>query len=362
MDEKINLILFYGGCSTEHEISCRSASFIIRHLDLNKYNLCAVAMTKDGRLVKQDAEVLLREKPEILPVVDQQVASDQSLNDILGFGIGKQQDQRSVVFPLIHGTFGEDGCLQGFLELCDIPYVGCDTLGSAVAMDKIIAKEIVKGAGVPVVPSVWLRSEEWREERSRWFARITEALRYPLFVKPARLGSSVGVSKVTNQDELMDALDLAFSYDDKVLVELGLKVREIEFAAIGDYKPRISGAGESIATRGFYDYEAKYQDSEASRVQIPAKISPALLEEGQKICKQVYQSLHLYGLARVDLFLTEDRRFYFNEVNTIPGFTSISQFPLLLKECGMSEGDIINHLVDSALRRDQTKKGLRRNL
>lgn len=357
MGEKINVILLYGGRSTEHEISCRSAGFVVKHLPRERYRLRAVAIDKQGRLVPQDSEALMREQPDVLPV-DPKGINDEQVRSWLTPGAVK--DENIVVFPLLHGTYGEDGCVQGLLELCDLPYVGCDPMGAAVAMDKVITKELVRAVGVPVVPSVWLRKDEWVKEPDRWVSRIFEALRLPLFCKPARLGSSVGISKVENRDQLRQALDEAFKFDDKVLVENGLKVREIEFAALGGYDPQITLGGESVAKKGFYDYEAKYHDPQASEVLVPAPLAESLHEEGRRMAKQVFQSLNLYGLARIDLFLTEEGRFLLNEVNTMPGFTSISQYPMLWRHHGLEGPALLERLFATAFDRQSMRAGLSR--
>ena len=360
MDEKINLILLYGGRSTEHEISCRSAAFVVKNHDPSKYNLKTIAISKDGRFLPQDPQNLIKGQFDVLPICEKGQYDDDT-SKLFDLKEARPEGLGHVVFPLLHGTYGEDGCMQGFLELCDLAYIGCDPLGSASSMDKVVTKELVKAAQIPVVPSVWLRQEEWLAEKEKWLQRIADALRFPLFVKPANLGSSVGISKVEAFEGLGSALEEAFTFDEKVLVEVGLKVREIEFAAMGGHDPLISVGGESVAKTDFYDYAAKYEDEKASEVVVPADISQSLQEEGRRICKKVYQCLNLYGLARIDLFLTADDKYYLNEVNTMPGFTSISQFPLLWRHAGLSERDIIDRLVESALKRARVKRKLSRS-
>ncbi len=365
MSSAVTVVLLYGGRSTEHEISCRSAAYVVQNLDPKEFDLAVIAITKDGRFVPQDSQTLRRLKPAVLPIEDK-VAWTDTDKELLALFVpgsrpGKLDKSRLVVFPLLHGTGGEDGSIQGLMDLCELAYVGPDVLGSALAMDKILTKELAQTAGIAVVPYVWFRKEEWQGDQAGWVNRICQALAFPVFVKPARLGSSVGISKVADKASLAPAIDAALSFDDKVLIETGMTVREIEFAALGGYEPRISRGGEAIAKSGFYDYESKYLDPKASEVAIPAKISPELHKEGQEIARRVFQALNLYGLSRIDLFLTAQGRFYLNEVNTMPGFTSISQYPLLWRNEGLSESELLRALIQTALDRRATKAALGRS-
>lgn len=359
------VVLLYGGRSTEHEISCRSAAYVARHLPKDRYELAVIAIAKDGSWWPQDASAWVEDPPEVLPITQDpdlrhQPASQallRSFNPTMGSQWGEEAPP--IVFPMLHSSGGEDGTLQGLLELCQLPYVGPDCGGSALAMDKILTKEVAAAAGVPVVPYVWFRKGEWQKEPRAWLDRITGSLSFPVFVKPARLGSSVGVSKARDKDELAAALDLAFGFDDKVLVEVGLTVREIEFGVLGGYEdPEISVAGESVAKVGYYDYKSKYQDPDASEVLIPAPITAEQRDEAQIMVKKVFQGLHLYGMARVDLFLTPQGRLFLNEVNTIPGFTSISQYPSLWQHEGYTPADLLIRLLTLAEERHAERQSL----
>jgi D-alanine-D-alanine ligase len=276
---------------------------------------------------------------------------------------GKGLDKRSlVVFPILHGTNGEDGTIQGLLELAEVAFVGPDTLGSAVGMDKVVSKKLAQAAGVPVVPWLDTRAQFWPDHHERILAEAANSLGFPLFVKPARLGSSVGVTKAKSKDELRRACELALSFDDRIMIEKGLSVREIEVAVLGDYDPDVSVPGEVIPHAEFYSYDAKYIDADGASMAIPAVLEPAQVKTAQQLAKQVFTALDLYGMARVDLFLDKTTgAFYFNEVNTIPGFTEISQYPLLWQASGVPPRALLDRLVELALKRQQTKAKLARS-
>ena len=353
---KQKVLVLYGGRSTEHEISCRSAKFIFNNLDQNRYEIIPVGIAKDGAWHRQNLETVLSSQASTAPLEITNEAVDNLLLH------QARSDEAIVAFPILHGSYGEDGCTQGLLELKSIAYVGPGVLGSAAAMDKVVAKTLVAAAGVPVAPGVDFRSHEWQKSSSRILAKIDETLQYPLFVKPASLGSSVGISKVESPDQLGQAIELALSYDEKVLVESGLKVREIEFGALGGYEARISQPGEVVAKSRFYSYETKYEDSSSSEVQIPAKLTEKQIREGQQLALKAFQALNLYGMSRIDLFLDEETdRFYFNEANTIPGFTNISQYPMLWQHMGLTAAELLDELIKTALDRWQLQNKLQRS-
>jgi len=349
----IEVVVLYGGRSTEHEISCRSARFILGHLDRKKYVVHAIGIAADGTWWQQNLESTLATKSGPLPVSK----SGMQL-DIGSFG---RTTENLVVFPILHGTFGEDGTLQGWLELKEVAFVGPDTLGSAIGIDKVVAKKLAASAGIPVVPWVDFRAHTWAVDKSGMCSNALEKLGLPLFVKPAKLGSSVGVSKVTSPQELMLACEHALKFDDKVLIEKGLEVREIEVAALGGYEPKLSIAGEVVPHADFYSYDAKYTKTDGASVVVPANLTTEQMNEARALAGQIYASLELYGMSRIDLFLEKSTgRFYFNEVNTIPGFTEISQYPMLWRESGINASDLLDQLIESAIRRKHEKQRLMR--
>ena len=269
----------------------------------------------------------------------------------------EQAQAVDVVFPLLHGTYGEDGTVQGLLELANVPYVGSGVLGSAAGMDKDVMKTLFAAAGLPVVPHLLVRRHEWERQPVVVRERILQTLRLPVFVKPANLGSSVGISKVGDATGLSDALDLACRYDRRVLVEQGLDCREFECSVLGNDEPNASVIGEIIPSREFYDYQAKYSDDESSELRIPAEIDAGLAENLRAMAVTAFQAVDAAGLARVDFFLeTRTGKPYVNEINTLPGFTTISMYPKLWEAGGMSYTQLIDNLVSLAIERHQDRQ------
>lgn len=363
----INVIVLYGGKSTEHEVSCRSAAFVLRNLDRTKYNVKAIGIDKNGHWLPQNLEKITANAPKSIPILapEQFALPAAGEKGMVPESILMQDEVRKeqiVVFPVIHGTNGEDGTLQGLLELSDVAFVGPDTLGSAIGMDKAIAKRLVASEGIQVVPWIEVYKEEWSEVQAGLVKEVESKLGWPAFVKPARLGSSVGVSKVRKAEDLINACAQSFSFDEKLLIEKGLEVREIECAVIGGRHPKVSLPGE-IAAKDFYSYEAKYEDPEGATIIVPADLTPAQAKIAQDMSARIYRTLNLYGMARVDLFLDKNSaEFYFNEVNTIPGFTEISQFPMLWAESGLKPSDLLDELVKAALYRSEERRKLKRTL
>jgi D-alanine-D-alanine ligase len=367
---KQDVLVIYGGRSAEHEISCRSAAFILRNLDPGKYNVHAIAIDKDGTWLPQNAQGLIANLKGPVPIErdgDQKALPSGrdpaghllALADATGKGVDKK---KLVVFPILHGTFGEDGTMQGLLELAEVAFVGPDTMGSAIGMDKVVSKKLVQAAGVPVVPWLETRQQFWAEHQDKICAEAEKALGFPMFVKPVRLGSSVGISKVKDKAALKQACVEALSFDDKIMIEKGLNVREIECAVLGDYDPAVSVPGEVIPHAEFYSYEAKYIDADGASMAIPARLDAKQAREAQDLARRVFMALELYGMARVDLFLDKDTgKFYFNEVNTIPGFTEISQFPLLWKATGVEAKELLDRLISLAVKRQDQKRNLKRS-
>ncbi len=360
---KLKAVVLYGGRSTEHEISCRSASYIFANIDRQLYDVYAIAIDKQGVWRPQNRHRLEQQVPEVMPLgsgEDADRASHELVQQIVTPGGNKEG---IVIFNILHGTYGEDGSMQGFLDMQGIAYVGPGTLGSALAMDKVVAKQLVSLAGVPVVPYVAFRADAWANSSTGILKEITEKLRFPLFIKPASLGSSVGIRKVTEQRDLEGAIKYALGYDERILVEIGLDVREIEYACLGGYEPKVSAAGEIGVPDGFYSYEEKYASTSRASVQVPARLEARVAAAGQELAKKIFRALNLYGLARIDLFLTRDEgNFYFNEANTLPGFTSISQYPKLWDHSGYSAKQLVSELLELAVQRRHQNAHLKRSI
>jgi D-alanine-D-alanine ligase len=366
---KKHVLVIYGGRSTEHEVSCRSAAFVLKNLDPKKYEVHALAIDKSGRWLPQDVRALLTAPTEALPIAAAPkpalaaAGTDPGTNmlSLATGGAGGVERDNLIVFPVLHGTFGEDGTLQGLFELTEVAYVGPDHTGSAIGMDKVLSKKLAQAAGVPVVPWLDTKRQFWDQHRREICDAAVKDLGLPLFVKPAKLGSSVGISKVTTRHELEKACDDAFAFDDKILIEKGLDAREIECAVLGDYDPMVSVPGEVIPHAEFYTYDAKYNDAAGASMAIPANLSEAQAAKARALSRQIFMALELYGMARVDLFLEKGGdKFYLNEVNTIPGFTSISQYPLLWKASGVSGPELLDRLISLAEKRRDAKAALKR--
>ncbi|MBC7659420.1 MAG: D-alanine--D-alanine ligase [Chitinophagaceae bacterium] len=360
---KPKAIVIYGGRSTEHEVSCRSASYIFKNIDRSRYDAYAFAVDKSGVWHAQNRAELETNIPESLPVAPHEKGDAESKTLLDSFFAREGKVTNTVVFNIIHGTTGEDGCLQGFFDLKDVAYVGPSLLGSAIAMDKVVAKQLAEAAGVAIVPYLAIRTAEWEKNGPALLSRAEHELRFPIFVKPASLGSSVGIRKAANPYELKDAVAYAFEFDERILLETGMNVREIEYACLGGYDPAMSVAGEVGVDEGFYSYEEKYSKVSKATVNVPAHLDAKLAAEGSALAKKVFEALNLYGLARIDLFLDKKtNQFYFNEANTLPGFTSISQYPKLWEHAGYSGQQLIGKLLDLALERRQKLNRLTRSV
>jgi len=369
---KKTVVVVFGGQSTEHEISCRSARFLFRQIPRDRYQLAALAVTKEGRLIPQNLERIEQEVNPSVAIIESESADPvstsafQRLRQFLDSASKRNEsvDDSLIVFSIMHGTFGEDGCWQGFWELAGVPYVGVDVLGAAVAMDKEIAKKLVSLADVPIVPYVSVRAEEWLRDQQGVLARVEKYLpNISYFIKPANLGSSVGISQASNRSELAAGIERALSFDTKVLVEQGMDVREIEFALLGGAQPKVSLPGEVVSNTGFYSYETKYIDADAAKILIPAPLTERQVKEGQALALRVYEALNLYGMSRVDLFLENSTgQFFFNEANTLPGLTNVSQYPLLWEHMGVTPSELLHELIETALQRHGHKRRLQRVL
>ncbi len=362
MGKKIKLGVLFGGRSAEHEVSIQSARNIVEALDKGKYEVVLLGIDHVGQWYLNDASHFLLDSPNALPAFE--VRNDDAVTlvprsgsrDLVRTSDNAELGSVDVVFPVLHGPYGEDGTVQGMLKLFDIPFVGGDVLGSAVGMDKDVMKRLLRDAVITIGDyRVVLRHR--RADPS--YEEVRDALGLPLFVKPANLGSSVGISKVGTEAEYEAALDEAFLYDTKVVVEAFIEGREIEVAVLGNEEPIASLPGEITPHHDFYSYEAKYIDDKGAGLQIPAELTEALVSEVQALAVESFQTLYCEGMARVDFFLTPDDQFVMNEINTIPGFTRISMFPKLFEASGISYPDLIDRLVKLALARHERQQGLK---
>ncbi|MGH8092679.1 MAG: D-alanine--D-alanine ligase family protein [Chthoniobacterales bacterium] len=364
--KKLRVAVLYGGRSGEHEISLQSAASVINHLDRNRFDIVPVAIDRNGRWHLNDLSLI--EGRKFLPVYKdppEVVLPPNSSDKSALFGLGGGEELRAidVVFPVLHGPLCEDGTIQGLLELADVPYVGCGVLASAVAMDKEVAKRLARDAGVPIVPYLLLKHDHWKRDAQRWADQIQRKLGYPIFVKPANLGSSVGVHKVKEAAELSAALENAFDYDRKVLIEVAVDSREIELSVLENSdqgaEALVSVPGEVAPTHEFYSYEAKYLDEKGAALIIPAKLAVEQMERAQDIARKVFLAIEGEGMARVDLLLDRTSgELFFNELNTIPGFTSISMYPKLWEASGIGFAELLSRLIDLAMSRQERKKSL----
>ena len=367
--KKLRVAVLYGGRSGEHEVSLQSAASVINYLDRDRFEIVPVAIDKQGRWHLNDISLL--EGKKSLPVfknapkvvLPPNPADSGGGSALIRLGENGEARGIDVVFPVMHGPLCEDGTIQGLLELADLPYVGCGVLASAIAMDKEMAKRVVRDAGISIVPYVSLKHEVWKKETQQLAKSIEERLGYPVFVKPANLGSSVGVHKVKEPSGLNAALEDAFNYDRKVLVETAVNAREIEVSVLENLEagadPLVSIPGEIDPAHEFYSYEAKYLDEKGAALIIPARLDPEETKRAQDIGRKAFTVLECEGMARVDLFLDRTSgEFFFNELNTIPGFTSISMYPKLWEASGISYQELLSKLVDLAISRHKKKKTL----
>jgi D-alanine-D-alanine ligase len=362
MNNKLKVGILFGGRSAEHEVSLVSATSVINALDKSKYDVVPIGITKEGRwLSTVNAVQLLKEHAPIEQLPEHVLLPDprkQSLVNISG-AFPQDAHRLDVIFPVIHGTFGEDGTIQGLFELADIPYVGAGVLGSSIGMDKVIAKRLLQQVKVPVTPDVAFLFKGYQKKPKPWITAIEKKLRYPCFVKPPNQGSSVGISKAHNRKELIAAIETAGEYDRKILVEkAAITPREIEFSVLGNDEPIVSLPGEIIPSNEFYDYDAKYVDGKSKAI-IPAAISKPVLKRMQQCAVTAFKALECAGMARVDFFLQKNGKFYLNEINTIPGFTSISMYPKLWEASGVQYPDLLDRLIQLAIERHNEKKSLR---
>ncbi|MGI9033500.1 MAG: D-alanine--D-alanine ligase family protein [Acidimicrobiales bacterium] len=351
---RTRLVVLFGGRSAEHEVSCTTAVAVLRATDPSRYDVVPVGITANGRWVHAEAagRLLAAGKPSALPPTLEAAGREADVFAVLGHG----HDGPVVVFPLLHGPFGEDGTVQGLCELVDVPYVGSGVLGSAACMDKDVTKRLLASSGLPVARWVVLRDAE-RPAADAVADRVGDELGWPVFVKPAALGSSVGVAKVEGPAGLAPALDDAFSYGEWVVVEEAITGREIECGVLGDHPPEASVPGEVRPSRDFYDYDDKYIDG-AAELLVPAPLPPQVGEAVRSMAVAAFRAVRAEAMARVDFFWEEGGRgLVVNEVNTIPGFTPISMFPRMWERSGVSYPELVDHLVALALERHARRRG-----
>lgn len=360
--KKIRVGLIFGGRSGEHEVSFCSASSIIKAIDKDKYTVVPIGITKEGKWISpQDSELALQSgKVEGRNTVI--LLNDPSGKALVRIDNNQRLDRSStlekldVIFPVLHGPYGEDGTVQGLLELTDIPYVGAGVAASAISMDKDLMKIIFKQKGLPILKWLTIKRKEWQKDKEKILSLVQDDFKYPLFVKPTNLGSSVGITKVHKKGELEKAIDLASSYDRKILIEEGLEeVREIECSVLGNDEPRASVVGEVRPAGEFYDYDSKYID-EGTQLIVPADLPDGVSQEVQEIALHAFKAVDAAGMARVDFFITKkENKIYLSEINTIPGFTSVSMYPRLWKASGIPYPDLIDQLIQLAIERHQDK-------
>jgi D-alanine-D-alanine ligase len=360
---KIRIGVLYGGRSGEHDVSLCSAASVFTALDRKKYEVIAIGIAPDGRWYVQDKPKIISDKDFGRKMALKKkgmwlVNHFEQKNKLHLYDIKNKNKEVvvDVVIPVLHGTFGEDGTLQGLLELAMVPYVGADVTGSAVGMDKDIAKRLLSEAGIPVVPSVTVNKQSWQEDSKVIMKNALAKLGLPLFVKPICTGSSVGVKKVKKKEELAKAMNFAFQFDTRVMIEKAVDCREIECAVLGNEKPAGSILGEIIPKHEFYSYEAKYIDPDGAALNIPAQINKTLSDKIRKIAVEGYMALGCSSMARVDFFLDrKNNKFYLNEINTLPGFTSISMYPKLWEATGLKYNVLLDILIVLALDRHKKK-------
>ena len=348
--------MIYGGRSGEHEVSIVSASSIFANLDRTRYEPVAIRIEKDGRWVLPDRPPAVVSAADVTKLGSEPTDGAPTVEPTVALrGL-------DVVFPVLHGPYGEDGTVQGLLEMANVAYVGAGVLGSAVGMDKAVMKTIFAAHNLPIVPHLTVLRREWHSDPGTITARVARELRYPVFVKPANLGSSVGISKAKNDESFCEAMQLALRFDKKIVIEAGVsKPREIECAVLGNDDPAASLPGEIIVTHpdGFYSYTAKYIDADGARTQIPADLPASMIEQVRRLSVDAFRALDLSGMARVDFFVDgETSALFLNEVNTIPGFTSISMYPKMWEATGLAYPALLDRLLTLALERHADKQQL----
>jgi len=363
MKRKLRVGIIFGGKSAEHEVSLQSAKNVIAALDKKKYEPILIGIDKAGKWqLYERSKFLLNDTNPKLIALNKKIGKNAGLAPGYAYQLtslsAHQLSSRGVdvVFPVLHGTYGEDGTMQGLLKIMDVPFVGSSVLGSAVGMDKAIAKQLWRDAGIPIAKFLVHKNFEKKKIN---FNKVVKELGVPFFVKPANAGSSVGVSKVKNKKDLTKAIDAAFAFDNKILIEEYIQGREIEVAILGNERPRASIPGEIIPHHEFYSYEAKYIDENGAAAKIPADLPKPLIKKIQETAVKAFQVLECEGMSRVDFFVKQNGSFYVNEINTIPGFTNISMYPKMWEASGIKYSELIDKLIELAIERYDREKKLR---
>jgi len=368
--KKLRVGVIFGGRSGEHEVSIRSARAVIESIDRKKYDVLPIAISKEGKWLPpaEAANLLPPAAHSFLPADfaaksrgDVAILGDPSHQGLISLSTTRPlaAEKLDVVFPVLHGPFGEDGTVQGLLEMANIPYVGCGVLASSCGMDKVAMKLLFSQAGLPIGEYIWFLRSEWRNNAASVSRRVARELGFPCFVKPANLGSSVGVSKATNKVELIESVDLAAQYDRKIIVEAAIDAREIECAVIGNDEPQASLPGEYVVydeAARFLDYTEKYANTGHVKFVVPAPVSKSMISRIQGMAIQVFKSVDGSGLARVDFFLTrEGQNLLVNELNTMPGLTEVSGYPKMWEASGMPFSQVLDRLIELAFERHKDK-------
>jgi len=352
---KTDIYVLCGGKSVEHEVSLKSASAIINALDRDKYNVYPVYITRNGAWCNLGLCNEKIENPE-----DLERETEKSVAESMGEFLYKdfKGGENTVIFPALHGTNAEDGTIQGLLELLDVPYVGDGVLASSVGMDKVIARDLFAQHGIPQTKYTSFRSHQWKENKEKTYDEIEEKIGYPCYVKPANSGSSVGISKASNREELKKSVEEAFLYDLKIIIEKEIIGREMQTSVIGNNDPKASISGEFIMERAFFDYEAKYIDGSITPV-VPARLEPEVADKVRELAVKAFKVLNCQGLARVDIFVTDDNEVLVNEVNTMPGFTPFSMTPVLWEATnGTTYSGVVEWLIELAFERYEEEKSI----
>jgi D-alanine-D-alanine ligase len=371
-NKKIRIGLIFGGRSGEHEVSLASAESVMANLDRDRYEIVPIGITREGSwLLGTEPGILRAAEPNATQETGLETAravtltGDPRLHRLIAVESGEELGNEGaidVIFPVLHGTYGEDGALQGLLEMANMPYVGCGVLGSALGMDKEKMKLVFQAVGLPVAEYLVYRRNQWERSPEFILNAVDQQLGFPCFVKPVNLGSSVGISKAHDRTELEHAINVAAEYDRRIIIERGLNCREVECAVLGNDEPIASVVGEVISSNEFYDYRAKYIDGK-SEVVIPADIAREAAEEVRRQAVQAFLALDLSGLARVDFFIEkETEQVYINEVNTMPGFTTISMYPKLWEASGLSYAQLMDRLIELAIERHADRQRNRTSL
>jgi D-alanine-D-alanine ligase len=371
LEKKLRVGVIYGGRSGEHEVSIRSAASVIQAIDHSRYDVLPIGITKEGKwlsppdavaLLPTESRALLPKKLSVRISSDVAIFGDPShrgLVSVNSSGQSQASDPLDVVFPLLHGPYGEDGTIQGLLEMANVPYVGCGVLASSCGMDKVAMKSLFKEAGLPVCKYIWCLRSEWTEDPASVLRKVKRELGFPCFVKPANLGSSVGVSKAVDNESLARAIDLAARYDRKIIIEEGLTAREIECAIIGNDNPEASLPGEYVIhneSARFLDYEEKYTNTGHAEFVVPAALSKAVTEKIQRLAIRAFKAIDGAGLARVDFFLRDDtKELIVNELNTMPGLTEVSGYPKMWEASGMKFSQVLERMIELAFEKHRDK-------